>query len=51
MPPSLCSATISVGSNGWQDNAGIYTQEMADGWRPVVAAVHEQGAKASPRQC
>jgi N-ethylmaleimide reductase len=37
--------TISPGSNGWKDNAGIYTQDMADGWKPVVKAVHEKGAK------
>jgi len=30
-------------SNGWTENAGIYTQEQCDGWKPIVKAVHELG--------
>ena len=37
------ATTISEEANGWNESPGIYTDEMADGWKPVVDAVHEKG--------
>ena len=30
---------------------GLYTDEQAAGWRPVVEAVHAAGGRSSPRSC
>ena len=37
------ATTISEEANGWNESPGIYTDEMTEGWKPVVRAVHEQG--------
>ncbi len=37
------ATTISEQANGWNESPGIYTDEMANGWRQVVQAVHGQG--------
>jgi N-ethylmaleimide reductase len=34
--------TISEEANGWGESPGIYTDKMADAWKPVVDAVHEK---------
>ncbi len=39
------AATISPQANGWNESPGIYTDEMAEGWKPVVDAVHEKGGR------
>lgn len=38
------ATTISEQANGWNESPGIYTDEMADGWRTVVDRVHAKGA-------
>lgn len=37
------ATTVSPDANGWVDSPGVYTDEMAAGWRPVVDAVHAAG--------
>lgn len=37
------ATTISEEANGWNESPGIYTDAMAEGWKPVVEAVHERG--------
>ena len=37
------ATTISSGANGWNQSPGIYTDEMAAGWRQTTDAVHEAG--------
>lgn len=39
------ATTISEEANGWNESPGIYTEEMAAGWRDSVEAVHARGAK------
>ncbi|MEM8733888.1 MAG: alkene reductase [Planctomycetota bacterium] len=38
------ATTISEQANGWNQSPGIYTDEMADGWRGVTSAVHAEQA-------
>lgn len=37
------ATTISEEANGWNESPGIYTDEMAEGWRHITSAVHESG--------
>ena len=37
------ATTISEEANGWNESPGIYTDEMTEGWKHVVNAVHEKG--------
>ncbi len=37
------ATTISEEANGWNESPGIYTDEMAEGWKHAVNAVHEKG--------
>jgi N-ethylmaleimide reductase len=37
------ATTISEEANGWNESPGIYTDQMTEGWRQVVDAVHQQG--------
>jgi N-ethylmaleimide reductase len=39
------ATTISPQANGWLESPGIYTDEMADGWRAVTEAVHRRGGR------
>lgn len=39
------ATTISEQANGWNESPGIYTEEMVDGWKRVVDAVHEVSGK------
>ena len=39
------ATTISSQANGWNQSAGIYTDEMAAGWQDVVEAVHAKGGR------
>lgn len=39
------ATSINVSGIGWSENAGIYTEEMSNGWRPVIHAVHDKGGK------
>ncbi len=39
------ATTISEQANGWNESPGIYTDEMAAGWREVVEAVHAKDGK------
>ena len=39
------ATTISPQANGWVQSPGIYTDEMTDGWRKVVDAVHAAGGR------
>ncbi len=39
------ATTISEQANGWLQSPGIYTEEMAEGWRKVVNSVHEYDGK------
>ena len=34
--------TISEEANGWGESPGIYSDKMAEAWKPVVDAVHEK---------
>jgi len=36
------ATTISEEANGWNESPGIYTDEMTEGWKHVVKAVHEK---------
>ena len=35
------ATTISSQANGWNESPGIYTDEMAEGWRKTVEAIHQ----------
>lgn len=37
------ATTISEEANGWNESPGIYTDEMAEGWKLITNAVHEEG--------
>ena len=37
------ATTISEEANGWNESPGIYTDEMTEGWKYTVSAVHETG--------
>jgi N-ethylmaleimide reductase len=37
------ATTISEQANGWVNSPGIYTDEMAQGWKLTTKAVHEKG--------
>ncbi len=37
------ATTISEEANGWNESPGIYTDEMTEGWKQVVSAVHQKG--------
>lgn len=37
------ATTISEEANGWNESPGIYTDEMTEGWKYTVNAVHEKG--------
>lgn len=39
------ATTISAEANGWSESPGIYTDEMMDGWKAVVDAVHKAGGR------
>lgn len=39
------ATTISEQANGWNQSPGIYTDEMADGWKQIVESVHDAGSK------
>lgn len=39
------ATTISAGANGWNESPGIYTDQMTEAWKQVVAAVHGRGGK------
>jgi N-ethylmaleimide reductase len=39
------ATTISLQANGWVNSPGIYTDQMAEHWKPVVASVHDAGTK------
>src|SRR5208337_3230291 len=36
------ATTISEEANGWNESPGIYTDEMAEGWKHTTKAVHEK---------
>ena len=38
------ATTISEEANGWIESPGIYTDEMTEGWKPIVNAAHGKGA-------
>ena len=38
------ATTISEEANGWIESPGIYTDEMTEGWKPIVNTVHAKGA-------
>lgn len=35
--------TVSEEGNGWNESPGIYTDAMAEAWKPVTEAVHARG--------
>lgn len=39
------ATVVSAQGNGWVGSPGIYTDEMAQGWKKVTTAVHEEGSK------
>lgn len=39
------ATTISAQANGWNESPGIYTDDMAEGWKHTTSAVHEQGSR------
>ncbi len=39
------ATTICPQANGWVNSPGIYTDEMVQHWKAVVAAVHDAGGK------
>ena len=39
------ATTISPQANGWNESPGVYTDEMAEGWKLTTSAVHEAGGK------
>lgn len=38
------ATTISEEANGWIESPGIYSDEMTEGWKPIVNAAHGKGA-------
>lgn len=38
------ATTISEEANGWIESPGIYSDEMTEGWKPIVKTVHAKGA-------
>jgi N-ethylmaleimide reductase len=38
------ATTISDEANGWIESPGIYTDEMTEGWKPIVKAAHGKSA-------
>lgn len=38
------ATTISEEANGWIESPGIYTDEMTEGWKPIVKKVHAKGS-------
>jgi 2,4-dienoyl-CoA reductase-like NADH-dependent reductase (Old Yellow Enzyme family) len=39
------ATTISPNAAGWNQSPGIYTDEMVEGWKHVVDAIHTQGGR------
>lgn len=39
------ATSISEEGNGWVDSAGIYTDEMVEGWKSITTRVHEAGSR------
>ncbi len=39
------ATSISPQGNGWNQSPGIYSDEMAAGWKPVVNTVHERNGR------
>ncbi len=39
------ATSISEQGLGWNESPGIYTDEMQEGWKPVVQSVHERGGR------
>merc|ERR1719498_1165700 len=39
------ATTVSPAANGWVNSPGVYTPEMAEGWKTVVDGVHAKGCK------
>ena len=39
------ATTISEQANGWNQSPGIYTDEMAEGWKQTTDAVHKAGSR------
>lgn len=39
------ATTISDQANGWNHSPGVYSDEMVEGWREVVNAIHANGGK------
>ncbi len=37
------ATVVSAQGNGWNESPGIYSQEMMEGWKAVVEAVHAKG--------
>lgn len=37
------ATTISEEANGWNESPGVYTDEMTEGWKLTINAVHEKG--------
>lgn len=37
------ATTISEQANGWVNSPGIYTDEMAEGWKAITEAIHARG--------
>jgi N-ethylmaleimide reductase len=37
------ATTISEEANGWNESPGVYTDQMTEGWKHTVNAVHEKG--------
>lgn len=37
------ATTISEEATGWNESPGVYTEEMTEGWKQTVNAVHEEG--------
>lgn len=37
------ATTISEEANGWNQSPGIYTDEMMEGWKRLIDAIHEKG--------
>src|ERR1700742_4533903 len=37
--------TVSEEANGWNGSPGLYTDEMAEGWKLTTSAVHAKGSR------
>jgi N-ethylmaleimide reductase len=37
------ATTVSAQGNGWNESPGIYTDAMAEGWKPITEAIHNKG--------